>query len=129
MSKVVDAIMAKRQDGVRIGPVGKFSPLFNDVFSEREDFSPIAPPTLQARYKITVTLGHTTWIPEGINQGAIIEDAVERTKKAVIEAIFGEFRPWFRRIEKEIYEGSFEEAGKLLGQMEDEMFRTSGGNK
>ena len=48
--------------------------------------------------------------------------AINRTKQQVIEGIFGEFRPYFRRIEKAIYDYDYDKAGELLYEMERLMF-------
>jgi hypothetical protein len=51
-----------------------------------------------------------------------LTESILRTKRQVIEGIFGEFRPHFRRIEKAIYNYNYEEAGRLLHEMERVMF-------
>ena len=51
-----------------------------------------------------------------------VYESVERTKRQVIEAIFGEFRPHFRQIEKAIYDYDYHEAGKLPHEMEKKMY-------
>jgi hypothetical protein len=48
--------------------------------------------------------------------------AINRTKQQVIEGIFGEFRPYFRRIEKAIYSYDYDKAGEILYEMERLMF-------
>jgi hypothetical protein len=55
------------------------------------------------------------------NDNALIY-AIERTKRQVIEAIFGEFRADFRNIERALYDSNIEEARVMFHALEDRMF-------
>lgn len=119
MSEVVKAI--KYLDlGDRKYIHAKKNPLFEGVFNAKA----IAGDTyndmgfIVKRYRIEVRIGADAYISD--DDG--IEHSVERTKRQVIEAIFGEFRPHFRQIEKAIYEYDYHEAGKLLHEMEKKMY-------
>lgn len=122
MSKVVQAIAATRGDKVR-SVRQKFSPLFTDVFSVKEDIQSISS-DLEIQYSISATIGAKVWISESErtqNDGAI-EYAINRTKRQVIEAIFGEFRQDIRMLERLIYDRDMEGAGKALYELERKMF-------
>lgn len=119
MSEVVKAIVPLDL-GERKYVHAKKNPLFEDVFKAKA----IAQDTYNdmgfaaKRYRIEVRLGADAYISEDDQ----IHDCVKRTKRQVIEGIFGEFRPHFRRIEKAIYDYDYHEAGKLLHEMEHKMF-------
>lgn len=121
MSKVVNAITAERSDKKRYPQ----SQLFQDVFKVREDIQ--KSPTLEVQYRIGVTLGSQCWVSEEMNlsRNDAIEKAVQRTKRQVIEAIFGEFREDFRNIERALYDSNIENARVMLHRMEDKMFQVT----
>jgi hypothetical protein len=56
------------------------------------------------------------------NGSSAYTEAVARAKRQMIEAVFGEFRPYFRRLEQAIYDYDMEEAGAILREMEDVMY-------
>jgi hypothetical protein len=126
MSKVVTAISATRGDRHRTVQTGK-SQLFQDVFSAREIIH-TDPIYAQTQYRIGVTLGSECWVSETnqlINGESALELAIQRTKRQVIEAIFGEFRVDFRNIQRAIYDNNMEEANVLLDAMEKKMFEVT----
>jgi hypothetical protein len=119
MSKVVNAIMATKEDRRRI----KQTKLFQDVFAVREDIRTLNPGT-EIQYKIGVTIGSQSWVSEMEqlkNDDALVM-AVQRTKRQVIEAIFGEFRADFRSIERALYDSDIETARVMFHALEDRMF-------
>ena len=78
------------------------------------------------QYRIGVTLGAQVLVSENealSNHNALTE-AVERTKRHVIEAIFGEFRTDFMNVERALYERDFQKARSYLTQFEKKMFTT-----
>lgn len=79
-------------------------------------------------YSIKATFGANVLITdqELASNDKSVSLAVERTKRQVVEAVFGEFRPHYRMIEKAIYERDMEKASKLLHEMEKQMFDTGG---
>ena len=122
MSKVVNAIMATKGDSRRI----KQTKLFQDVFAAREDIQTLNPGT-EIQYRIGVTLGAQCWVSEMEqlkNDDALVM-AVQRTKRQVVEAIFGEFRADFRSIERALYDGNIEEARVMFHALEDRMFEVT----
>jgi hypothetical protein len=122
MSQVVNAIAAIKGDKVR----HKKTKLFNDVFSVREDIR-TQPLELEIQYKIGVTLGAECWVTElqRMKHDDALELAVQRTKRQVIEAIFGEFRVDFRSIERSLYDSDIETARIQLHDMEKRMFEVT----
>ena len=122
MSKVVNAIMATKEDRRRL----KQTKLFHDVFAAREDIQTISPST-EIQYRIGVTLGAQCWVSEieKLKNDDAVELAVQRTKRQVIEAIFGEFRQDFRSIERALYDSNIEEARVMFHALEDKMFEVT----
>ena len=124
MSQVIKAITAKPQDRRRVYDK-ELSPIFTDVFNVKEDFAKtIGAMGTQTLYRIGCNIGAEAWIDNiGVDDTEqSIADAVQRTRKAVIEAIFGEFRGQFYRIEKALYDRDYEQARALLNQLEVSMF-------
>ena len=122
MSEISKAIMARDTGERRSKPTT--SRLFQDVFSMKENYGKTLDFEVLKVYKIGVTLGNTCAVSElesDKNSNAYGE-AILRTKRQVIEAIFGEFRPHFRLIEKAIYDYDYHEAGRLLHEMERQMY-------
>ena len=122
MSQISKAIMAV-QTPERKHITEKLPPLLQDVFdgkaSIRKDFN------VGLVYTIGIKLGSQCVITElelMKSKNNVPEDAINRTKRQIIEAIFGEFRPHIRRIEKAIYDYDYQEAGKLLYELEHVMF-------
>ena len=121
MSQVVNAIVATKSDRRRF----KQTKLFQDVFSVREDIQTVAGTEIQ--YRIGATLGAQCWVSEmeKLNNDDALEMAIERTKRQVIEAIFGEFRADFRNIERALYDSNIEEARVMFHALEDRMFQVT----
>lgn len=125
MSKVVNAIVAGKGDHRRL----KRSKLFQDVFAVREDIQELngRAAGTEIQYKIGVTLGAQCWVDETerITNDIALTEAIERTKRQVIEAIFGEFRSDFRSIERALYDSDVETARVLFHALEDRMFEVT----
>jgi hypothetical protein len=122
MSKVVNAIMATKEDRRRL----KQTKLFQDVFTVREDIQTLNPGT-EIQYRIGVTLGAQCWVSEveKLKNDHALTDAINRTKRQVIEAIFGEFRADFRNIERALYDSDIETARVMFHALEDRMFEVT----
>ena len=122
MSKVVNAIMATKDDRRRL----KQTKLFQDVFAVREDIQTVNYGT-EIQYRIGVTLGAQCWVDEleKIKNDDAVGMAVQRTKRQVIEAIFGEFRTDFRSIERALYDSNIEEARLMFHALEEKMFEVT----
>lgn len=126
MSEVVNAITATKGDRFRL----KQTKLFNDVFAVREDIQTLSPGT-EIQYRIGVTLGSQCWVDElsQLKAGDAVEMAIERTKRQVIEAIFGEFRTDFRNIERALYNSDIETARVMFHALEERMFQVTAFDK
>ena len=124
MSQLVNAIRAS-DTGDRKLLDGKFTPLFEDVFSVKETIrkDPLDYATI---YQIGVTLGNRAIVSEFENVKNVdaLTEAIERTKRSIIEAVFGEFRQDFRLLENAIYDRDFLAARNLLVKFEEKMFST-----
>jgi hypothetical protein len=122
MSKVVNAIMATKGDKRRL----KQTKLFQDVFAVREDIQTLSA-GIEIQYRIGVTLGAQCWVNgmEQLNKDDALELAVLRTKRQVVEAIFGEFRADFRSIERALYDSNIEEARVMFHTLEKRMFEVT----
>lgn len=124
MSQVSKAITATDTGERRFIPKG-ISPLFQDVFSSKAEISEIRTGgDIGIVYRIGVKIGASVTVLDDERRvnDSVLTNAVNRTKCQVIEGVFGEFRPYFRRIEKAIYDYNYEEAGRLLYEMERVMF-------
>lgn len=122
MSQVVNAIVADKGDRVRL----KQTKLFRDVFSVRQDIQTLNPGT-EIQYRIGVTLGAQCWVDElsQLKSDNALTNAIERTKRQVIEAIFGEFRVDFRNIERALYDSDIETARVMFHALEERMFQVT----
>lgn len=121
MSQVSKAIVATDTGDRKYIPKG-LSPLFQDVFSAKSEVSEVRTvDDIGIVYRIGCKIGASVTV-SAMNGDSALSEAVNRTKRQVIEGIFGEFRPHFRRIEKAIYDFNYEEAGRLLHEMERVMF-------
>jgi hypothetical protein len=125
MSQVVRAIEAK-DEGQRKIIRESFSQLFQDVFSVKEytqDLRSIE--GVAKQYRIGVTIGAQAWVSElDLLQegGDALQEAVHRTKRQVIEAIFGEFRQDLMLTERALYDRNFQKARDHLRILEQKMF-------
>ena len=104
----------------------KLTPLFQDIFSAKAEIQDTYNPDLIGKvYRIGCKIGSQAVVTEYDNfknGSSALEEAIIRTKLQVIEGVFGEFRPHFRRIEKAIYDYDYNEAGRLLHEMERLMY-------
>lgn len=125
MSQVAKAIIATDMGERKFIPKG-LSPLFTDVFSSKSEIQETysTEGEVAIKYRIGVKIGADCLVTDydSLKDGNALQQAILRTKRQVIEGVFGEFRQHFRQIEKAIYDHNMEEAGKLLYQMEYKMF-------
>jgi len=123
MSNFIKAVKARKTTEFAHLPVK--SKLFNHIFSKDESYSDAAGifPDRATVYDIQVTLGNRAYIPEYSN-GTELTEAIHRTKRSIIEAVFGEFREDFRLIEMYLYQQEFEKARQALLAMEHKMYST-----
>lgn len=124
MSQIARAIQYT-DTGNRTAVRPKLSPLFEnmvDVKSEYHDKYDVM--GILKAYRIQLKLTNDF----KMNELASLEDlkeGVARAKRQMIEAVFGEFRPQIRLIEQAIYDYNMEEAGRLLHELEENMFNES----
>jgi hypothetical protein len=125
MSQVVKAIVATDL-GERKVFRDQFSPLFQDVFNVKSSIQEYRLDSIAKQYRIGVTIGAQCWVEENIQNSHCdtLENAIERTKKHVIEAIFGEFRHDLMMVERELYNRDFQKARDHLRILEEKMFGT-----
>lgn len=116
MSQIVRAIEAS-DTGSRKIINDSFTPLFQDVFSIKSEVR--SDLTLVGQvYKVGVTVGATCVVTEPYD----LTETIKRTKRQVIEAIFGEFRNDFMMIERALYDRDFQKSRALLSEFERKMF-------
>lgn len=125
MSQVVKAIVATDTGDRKVITKG-LSSLFTDVFQSKSDWHEVRDNEngVARIYRIGIKIGAQATVTdyEYMRDVDALSEAVKRTKRQVIEGIFGEFRPHLRMIEKAIYNHDMEEAGRLLHEMEHIMF-------
>ena len=125
MSQVVRAIEAN-YTGNRKLVKESFSNLFQDVFnvkSQIRDFQVDA--EVAKEYRISVTIGSQVHVSElDLLQegGDALQEAIHRTKRHVIEAIYGEFRQDLMLAERALYDRDFQKARDYLRILEQKMF-------
>jgi hypothetical protein len=122
MSQVVKAITAEDTGNRKL--IDSFSPLFQDVFSVKETIQELRHEEVAKVYRIGVTLGAQCMVTESMrdaNEDSLTE-AINRTKRSVIEAIFGEFRGDIMHLETAIYNRDFAKSKELLRVLESKMF-------
>ena len=125
MSQLVKAITAT-DTGARKYIKDQFSPLFQDVFSRKEDVAEVRDDlgSVAKVYRIGVTMGAQVMVSDMdylANENALSE-SIDRTKRQVIEACFGEFREDFYQLEAAIYDRDFQKARSLLTNFQRKMY-------
>lgn len=122
MSQVVKAITATDTGDRRL--IDSFSPLFRDVFNVKEQIYELRGDEIAKVYRIGVTIGNQCTVSEDLSASHdnALTEAIKRTKRGVIEAIFGEFRQDMRHLENAIYDRDFAKARDALRQLEVKMF-------
>ena len=128
MSQLVKAIMARDTGNRKLQE--SFSPLFKAVFNSQERIAESHTTSFETAkvyakvYEIQVTLGMRTTVTESdaLKNSDALPEAILRTKKAVIEACFGEFREDFYLIQAAIYDRDFQKARSLVTDLQIKMF-------
>ena len=123
MSKVSEAVQPREIPGNQPHRPAAPGPVNVDTFVIKEDFREDYTFN-QVLYRIEMRVGNEMWIDNSLRNKyeASLEEAVNITRKGVIEEIFGEFRPFFHKIEKAIFNNNSEEARILLSKMYNQMF-------
>ncbi len=127
MSQLVNAITYCDTKERKIVNKQRYSPLFEELVDVKASFTNTSNHNtlVAAVYDIAVKIGAKCLIddsPDRNSEVDIIAEAVTRTKRQIIEAVFGEFRQDFRRIEKAIYDFNYSEAQKALYDFEQKMY-------
>lgn len=122
MSQVVKAITAEDTGNRKL--LDSFSPLFQDVFSVKETIQEVRYEEVAKVYRIGVTIGNQCMVTDSMRDANTdsLTEAINRTKRGVIEAIFGEFRGDIMHLETAIYNRDFAKAKELLRVLEHKMF-------
>ena len=125
MSQIVKAIQAT-DTGNRRFIKENLSPLFQDVFETKSEIKELQSNhgSVVKQYRIGVTLGQIAMVDETayLSDPDALTNAIDTTKRAVVEGIFGEFRPYFRRIELALANYDTDKARLILHELEDQMF-------
>lgn len=122
MSQVVKAITATDTGNRKL--LDSFSPLFQDVFSVKETTYELRNDEVAKVYRIGVTIGAQCMVTASMRDANVesLNEAINRTKRSVIEAIFGEFRSEIMHLETAIYNRDFAKSKELLRVLENKMF-------
>lgn len=122
MSQVVKAITATDTGNRKL--LDSFSPLFQDVFSVKETIQELRHDEVAKIYRIGVTIGAQCMVTASMRDthAESLNEAINRTKRSVIEAIFGEFRSEIMQLETAIYNRDFAKSKELLRALESKMF-------
>lgn len=119
------------------------SKLVNAIYTEKGQRTPVRAAVLDAltvnasiptikldglyayEYRIGVSLQHRVVLTDTVMQqsnSAALTDAIAAVKDAVIEEVFGEFRPHFRAVELALWNRDMDAALAALRTMERQMF-------
>lgn len=123
MSKLVNAIQAF-DTGERKILRAKKSKLFEDLVElESQIYEDISYDVAKI-YKIGVKFGNQVMVSEHeiLRNEHALTDAINNTKRSVVEAVFGEFRPTIRQIYDALYDYDVDKARKILSDLEVQMF-------
>lgn len=126
MSQLVRAIVATDTGNRKVIDDASFSPLFVDVFDMKQNVAETYDIKMHAAtiYRVGVTLGAKVTVSEfdRLQDESALEMAIERTKRSVIEAVFGEFRQDILQLHNAIYDRDFQKSRALLTTLEKKMF-------
>jgi hypothetical protein len=124
MSKLLEAMQALDTGDKKI-ITPKKSKLFENVVNVKstiyEDKQSI---NVAKVYRVAATFGTQVMITdtELLSNPHALEYAADNAKRAVAEAVFGEFRPIIIQIYNALYDYDVEQARKLLSELEIQMF-------
>lgn len=127
MSQLVNAIQAF-DTGERKVLRAKKSRLFEDLVKlESQIYEDKSSYDVAKIYKIGVKFGNQVMVSEHeiLRNGHALTDAINNTKRSVVEAVFGEFRPAIRQIYDALYDYDVEKARKILSDLENQMFEVT----
>ncbi len=126
MSQIVRAITAhKTGDRKVLNDV--YTPLFIDMVDIESKISKqtLIDTDIAVKYRIMVNIGADVLVSEAEQeetQGMALAESIKRTKRHVVEAIFGEFRHDLMMIQRALYDRDFKKSKDLLLELELKMF-------
>lgn len=118
MSKLVQAVEASagRNYQRRMKPERLFASMIDVEATMNKDVTYYT----QTRYSIRVKLGADAWIDD--HRPETLPKAIVQTQRAITEAVFGEFRPYFRELNLAVLEGNYDVLHEILDRFEKQMF-------
>ena len=118
MSKLVQAVEASvgRNYQRRMKPERLVASMIDVEATMNKDVSRY----IQTRYSIRVKLGADAWIDD--HRPETLPKAIVQTQRAITEAVFGEFRPYFRELNLAVLEGNYDVLHEILDRFEKQMF-------
>jgi len=81
--------------------------------------------SIEELIRLQVTLKTDKWLNKSLTNQADIDlryEIIKDIKRAMIEEIFGEFRPYLIELRSSLYDKDLSRARTLLAQMEEQMF-------
>ena len=122
MSQLVKAVQyVDTKDRVIINQ--GFSPLFTDLVEVKSYSHQDC--LIGHKYRIGVKIEATATIPEYKILGDHIDTAVDRVKRQIVEAVFGEFRQDFERVHMALNNYDVETARLMLIELQEKMYGIS----
>jgi hypothetical protein len=118
MSKLVQAVEASA-DFTRQRV--KFEKLLDTIINVNAVVEREAIHCTQTRYSIRAKFGVDVWIDDH-RSSEELPHAIKQTQQAIIEAVFGEFRPYFRELNLASLHGDYETFHEILNRFERQMF-------
>ena len=79
-------------------------------------------PRLAKKYKIGVKLETSCWLDERVGAHSSYQDMLFSVKRAMIEEVFGEFRPLIIEMRRALYDEDTQRVRTLLAWLEEQMF-------
>jgi hypothetical protein len=135
MARLIQAIQTLRTGAVRIkGNVSNFADgvvKLNNLFNVKEEIVPGLPDEngiiTESCYRTRVTVGADTWVQDNDVEALAKVDADNR--EAIIEAVFGEFRSYFEKLNNAVVrKRPHEEISSIISKFEQQMFGDSKDN-
>ena len=122
MSQLVKAVQyVDTKDRVIINK--GFSPLFTDLVEVKSYSHQDC--LIGHKYRIGVKIEATATIPESKILSDHLDEAVDRVKRQIIEAVFGEFRQDFERVHMALNNYDVETARMMLIELQEKMYGIS----
>lgn len=121
MSRIADAILAEQGVERRI-VTGRYPALATVSIEGRLD--DLSTMEYEVKYSLRTTIGMDMWIRETIAGG--LAQAMDVTRRHVIEEIFGEFRLPMQDVERALWDRDFEGAALAMIALRESMFNTRG---